>query len=86
MKKVFTVIFCFLGVILTFGGISGMARYFEAADGDSAAVIGGTDGPTAIYLTGPMADESLWSLICITVVGIVTLIATLLFTRHRKKK
>ena len=83
MKKVFIVILGFLGAVLTVGGISGIARYF--GDGESLAVIGGADGPTAIYFTKEIVDENFWSFICITVVGIVALIITLLVTWHTRK-
>ena len=69
---------------LTFGGTLGVLLHvFNAALTDSVGIIGGADGPTAIFITtSPDYQEYIWYLAGITV--LVLLMSVLGFWRLRR--
>ncbi len=78
MKKVTAIILIVIGVL---AGIGFGMMNFTSKDASSIGIIGGADGPTAIFVTGPEGVFP-WVLLLVAIVALIVGVCLLL----RKKK
>lgn len=84
MKKSIGIVFLIVGIIITAVGgaiISGIL--FSGTQSESIGIIGGADGPTAIFLTSKLG---LFPIAAAVVVGIVIVVISVIAIRKNKSK
>lgn len=84
MKKGIGIVFLIVGIIITAVGgaiISGI--FFGVTHNESIGIIGGADGPTAIFLTSKLG---LFPIAAAVVVGIVIVVISVIAIRKNKSK
>lgn len=77
-KKKLSIIGLVIGIIAVLFGI--MVKFKKAA---SISIIGGADGPTAIFIAGKVGDNFSWGLVLIG--AVIAAIAVLAILKNRQK-
>ncbi len=75
IKKILAVIAGILGACFVYLGIS-----MKIKEQESIAIIGGADGPTAIFVAGKVGDGTM---IAIAVVGVILILGAIWLFRKR---
>ena len=86
MKKSIGIVFLIVGIIITAVGgaiISGI--FFGVTHNESIGIIGGADGPTAVFVTSD-SFISPWSCVIGTVVGVAAIVGSVIAIRKNKSK
>lgn len=78
MKKVLVIVAGMIGVLLTIAGIVSKAK--EAV---AISIIGGSDGPTSIFLAGKLGTDVSIGLI---VIGIILIVLTIILWFRKRGK
>ena len=75
-----------LTLFLLFPGAFDLGTHIHEALGDGAKVIGGADGPTAIFVTGSYNPAGILAVFFISLAGYISSLTFLLTLRHYERK
>lgn len=89
MKKGLSIVFLVAGIIITvicgFYSIGFLSAFLFSKNEDSIGIIGGADGPTAVFVGSRIAFNPIISIVG-TVVGIVAIICSVIAIRKNISK